>query len=219
MYRENVNQITVKVVIDKRIARKDGTYPIKVQVVHRRIQKYYLTGKSLSEKDWEKLPDARSAEMVKIRNSIKSSFDLVFRNVEELSQKGDFSFDALSIHLGRTSGGTINASLEIRIETLKSEERIGNMFYYKRVLSCVEKYAGKNIPVENVTVDWLKKFEAFMLKKEMKHSTISMHMRGLRAIMNQFKRDGIIKESQYPFGKDKYEIKTGESRKKALTLK
>lgn len=42
--------------------------------------------------------------------------------------------------------------------------------------------------------------------------------RNIRAIMNDAKKNGVIKESQYPFGKGKYEIKTGESRKKALTL-
>ena len=36
--------------------------------------------------------------------------------------------------------------------------------------------------------------------------------------MNQAKRDGVIKETQYPFGKDKYEIKEGVNIKKALTL-
>ena len=41
-------------------------------------------------------------------------------------------------------------------------------------------------------------------------------MRNLRAIMNEAKRGGIIKDSQYPFGRGKYEIKTGDSIKKAL---
>jgi integrase len=36
--------------------------------------------------------------------------------------------------------------------------------------------------------------------------------------MNEAKKNGVIKDSQYPFGKDKYEIKTGEARKKALTI-
>ena len=45
-----------------------------------------------------------------------------------------------------------------------------------------------------------------------------MHMRAIRAIMNEAKKAGVIRESQYPFGKDRYEIQTGESRKKALTL-
>lgn len=34
--------------------------------------------------------------------------------------------------------------------------------------------------------------------------------------MNEAKKAGIIKESQYPFGKGRFEIKTGEGRKKAL---
>lgn len=43
-------------------------------------------------------------------------------------------------------------------------------------------------------------------------------MRNLRAILNEAKRNGIIKEQQYPFGRGRYEIQEGEGRKLALTL-
>jgi integrase len=45
-----------------------------------------------------------------------------------------------------------------------------------------------------------------------------MYARGIRTVINFARKNGIIKESQYPFGIDKYEIPTGESRKLALTL-
>lgn len=43
-------------------------------------------------------------------------------------------------------------------------------------------------------------------------------MKHIRAIMNEAKRAGIINESQYPFGRGRYEIQAGEGRKMALTL-
>ena len=43
-------------------------------------------------------------------------------------------------------------------------------------------------------------------------------MRTLRAIFNGAKRAGYIKESQYPFGMDKYVIQAGKGRKIAITL-
>lgn len=45
-----------------------------------------------------------------------------------------------------------------------------------------------------------------------------MRMMVIRAIMNEAKRTGAIKETQYPFGKDKYEIQSVEAKKKALSL-
>ena len=47
---------------------------------------------------------------------------------------------------------------------------------------------------------------------------MGMRMRAIRAIMNEVKKAGAIKEIHYPFGKDKYEIQSVEAKKKALSL-
>lgn len=47
---------------------------------------------------------------------------------------------------------------------------------------------------------------------------MAIHLRHLRAILNEARRLGMIREAQYPFGKDRYEIQEGEGRKMALTL-
>lgn len=57
------------------------------------------------------------------------------------------------------------------------------------------------------------------LVKDKSVSTIGMHMRNIRTLMNEAKKAGVSKESQYPFGKGLFEIKTGIGRKKGLTKK
>ena len=91
------------------------------------------------------------------------------------------------------------------------------MLYYDNIIKNIELFGGKQIPFENVTVDWLKRYEKYLLKTK-NHTTVGMHMRAIRAIMNEARKAGAIKDSQYPFGRDRYEIQTGEARKKALTL-
>ena len=49
-------------------------------------------------------------------------------------------------------------------------------------------------------------------------TTIAIHLRTLRAIINEARRAGLIKESQYPFGRGRYEIQSGAGRKMALTV-
>jgi len=218
MYQNNFNRISVKTILDRRYKKKNGLYSVKVQVIYMRVQKYYNTGKELSETDWERLPHVRIANLVKLRNAIKSSFDLIYRVVEELGAKGQFSFDNLDIMLKASSGNTLNTCLKNKIEFLRKDERIGTMLFYKAVLTSLEKYAGKDIFFESINMIWLKKYETHLLNKKMKYATIGMYMRGIRAAMNQAKKDGIINESQYPFGRNKYEIRTGTSIKKALTL-
>ena len=112
---------------------------------------------------------------------------------------------------------TVNTAFQMKIETLKKEERVGTMLYYDNIIKNIELFGGKQIPFENVTVDWLKRYEKYLLKTK-NHTTVGMHMRAIRAIINEARKAGAIKDSQYPFGRDRYEIQTGEARKKALTL-
>jgi hypothetical protein len=46
-------------------------------------------------------------------------------------------------------------------------------------------------------------------------TTIGMSLRALRAIFNIAKKDGIITDEQYPFGRNKYQIPEGRNIKKA----
>lgn len=217
MYNYSKDGITVSSILDDRKENKKGLYPVKIRVTFKRARKYYSTGKMLSVDDWERLPNTRSYELGEIRKDIENSFSLVKANVIALAEKGEFTFDALNVRLSRTTGDTINTTFQVKIDSLLKEERIGTMLYYDNILKNVEKFGGKQIPLDYITVDWLRRFEKFLLKDK-NHTTVGMHMRAIRAMMNLARKSGAIKESQYPFGKDRYEIKTGEGRKKALTL-
>ncbi len=61
-------------------------------------------------------------------------------------------------------------------------------------------------------------WSAFLLSEGEAQTTVAIHLRHLRAILNEARRQGMIREAQYPFGKDRYEIQKGEDRKMALTL-
>ncbi len=217
MYKDSKDGITILTILDTRRPKQSGLYPVKVQVINKRVQKYYATGKELSEEDWKRLPDTKAVALSKVRNSIKNSYDLILRNIEELASKGEFTFDALNVRLSRTSGGTINDAFRIKIDSLKKEERVGTMLYYDNILKNIEAFGGKNIPLDYISVDWLRRYEKCLLKDK-NHTTVGMHMRAIRAILNEARKAGELREAQYPFGKGKYEIKTGESRKLALTL-
>ncbi|WP_163319939.1 site-specific integrase [Dysgonomonas sp. 520] len=218
MYKINYNRVTIKAVLDKRFKRKSGLYSIKIQVCYLKTQKYYSTGKELCEEDWNKLSDTRIASLVQVRNAVKSSFDFVSRIVEQLWAEDGFSFDLLNMRLGRTSGETVNQTFKIKMELLRKDGQIGTMIFYQNALVSLERFAGESVAFTSITVDWLKKYENFLLKGGMQYATVGMRMRGLRTIINMAIRDNLINKQSYPFGRDKYEIKTGESIKKALTL-
>lgn len=218
MHNYSNNGITVASFIDNRRATISGSYPVKIRVTYKRERKYYSTGKELTLDEWDKLSQSKSKKQIEIRTDIQNSFEKVKEIVQELELEGGFSFDILNIRLSKGDISSLNTLIGNKIETLIANEQIGNSSFYKSTLTSIEQFAGQKIMVASITPDWLKRYEKYMLKLGRSYTTIGMYCRAIRAMMNEAKQNGVIKENQYPFGKGKYEIPTSESRKMALTL-
>ena len=219
MLKYSKDGISVVLTLDTRREKKDGNYPVKIQVVQNGKQRFYSTGKSLSVDEWEKLPESKSKTLSDTRRDLENSFSLIKTNVEPLVNEHEFTFDALNLRLGKgIADHTLNTAFQAKIESLLKENRIGSYNYYKDTLKVIEEFAGKQISFDYVTVAWLKKFEKHLLNTGRNYTTIGMRCRAIRAIMNDVLSLGIIKEKQYPFGHGKYEIPTGQGRKLALNL-
>jgi len=218
MFRFSKDGISVLTTLDNRRPKKSGLFPVKVQVFYNKVQRYYSTGKELSMDDWEKLKTTKSRSLIEIRESIENSFSIVKENVDDLASNAEFSFDNLNKRLKMSVSDTVNTAFLSKVNLLKGEERIGSMLYYSGMLKGIERFAGNKILFDSITVDWLKRYEKFLNNEGKSQTTIGMNMRAIRAIMNDAKRAGVIKESRYPFGRGKYEIQNGLGRKMALNL-
>ena len=97
MYKYSKDGVSVLTVLDKRKQKKNGLFPIKVQVIYNRKQKYYSTGQEASVTDWEKLPYARNHRLSGIRRNVENSFSLIKQQVEILSFQGEFHLDRKSV--------------------------------------------------------------------------------------------------------------------------
>lgn len=71
---------------------------------------------------------------------------------------------------------------------------------------------------DEVTVNFLKKYELMMAARGLRKSTVGIYLRHLRTIMNIAKAQGIISAEQYPFGRDKYEIPHSRKIPQALDI-
>jgi integrase/recombinase XerD len=219
MLKYSKDGVSVVLTLDTRRERKDGNYPVKVQVIQKGKQRFYSTGKTLSIDEWEKVFGSKNKTLSDTRRDLENSFSYIKKNVEPLVNEHEFTFEALNIRLGKgLADNTLGTAFQAKIESLLDENRIGSYNYYKDTLNTIDDFAGKNIPFEYVTVAWLKKFEKHLLDTGRNYTTIGMRCRAIRSIMNDALSLGIIKEKQYPFGRGKYEIPTGQGRKLALTL-
>lgn len=216
MFTYVIGDIIVTSILDRRRAYTNGEYPIKIRVNWRKRKKLYPTGKACTGEVWDKLSTAKAKDMVEMRIEIQTSFSIIKSHVKELHDKDNFTLENLDKSLQRISGETLNSLLIQKIEQLKKNGQIGTKVCYENTLANVVKFAGEQIPIENITVEWLKEFEAFMLPSR-SIATLGINMRNIRAMMNIAKRTELIKEKQYPFGIGKYEIQTAEGKKKALS--
>jgi len=209
---------TVSTVLDTRRPKEGDRYPVKVRITFNRQQKYYSTGKNLTADEWAILPTTKSRTLADIRKDIENSYTIIRNIVEELASEGRFSLDNLNTRLKGAGSDTVNTMFRAKIDALRGSGRVGTMMSYDNVLKGIERFAGERVRFNAVSISWLERYETFLRDEGKTQTTIAIHLRTLRAILNEAKRIGIIKEAQYPFGRGRYEIQEGEGRKLALTL-
>ena len=213
------NGVVVSVLLDTRTINKEGTYPVKIKVYFQGKPKYYPTGICMSTKEeLEEVLESKSKKNIEIQDIIGKELSRILKNVDILVERGTFSFSNLNNMLGKNIGGTLNEMISAKIKELENEEKFGTSAFYKGTLSLLKRYMKHDVPIKEVTVEWLNGLEKFILKTA-NQTTVAMNMRNIRAIMNIAKQVGVIRESDYPFGRGKYQIKEGSGKKKALNKK
>ena len=108
MYRFRKDGISVLAIVDRRRRKINGLYPVKIEVVYRRVQKYFPTGQDVSLEEWDGFWKARRRP--KKCASIENCFYVIRDAVEHLAEKGEFSFRRLEARLGR-AGDTVNEAI------------------------------------------------------------------------------------------------------------
>lgn len=213
------NGVVVSVFLDTRTVNKKGTYPVKIKVYFQGKPKYYPTGICMStKKELEEVLESKSKKNIEIQDIIGKELSRILKNVDILLERGTFSFSNLNNMLGKNIGGSLNEMISAKIKELENEEKFGSSAFYKGTLSLLKRYMKHDVPIKEVTVEWLNGLEKFILKTA-NQTTVAMNMRNIRAIMNIAKQVGVIRESDYPFGRGKYQIKEGSGKKKALNKK
>lgn len=215
MYRFNKDGISVLIVVDKRRRKNNGLYPVKIEVVFKRIQKYFPTGQDVAMDEWEKIftSSGRNQKF----SSIINSFRLVCNAVDQLIFTGRFSFTRLELLLGRVDL-TLDDLMNAKMKDLFEEGCINSYYRYRTTLNAIYRFTtDKNISFETVDAGWLKKCEHYWRLEGKCDTTINIYMKTLQSIFKVALNEGYIRESDFPFGKDRYRIPASSSRKLAMS--
>ena len=220
MTKINNTNITTAIVLDKRRAKEEDKYPVKLRVTYDRDYRYYNTNHALTKDEFEKAISPRPRGDYK---ELRLKFNLIEEKAQDVIDKiDDFSFDKFKNFYSRKPKDLRNVYFyyEKQIKELDKKGKIGTASWYSTSVNSIKKFSKKSSYLEfkSITSKFLKDYEHWMLDIDNSISSVSINLRALRAIFNHAKKDSIITNEQYPFGKDKYQIPESKNIKKSLKI-
>ena len=200
-------------------------FPLKLRVYDsiRKIKKLYNLNRYYSENDFnsitKKKPAKKFLDEAITLDTIKSRAENVAKNISVFNLN-DFEKHFFSNH---SDNSNIIDYYNKKIENLFEYEQIKTAWNYQSSLKSLKSFISeenaenvKKIHVLDITVDWLNKYEKYMLKSGKELSTIGFYLRPLKAIYNMAIEENSSYKDHYPFGKNKYIIPSTSTVKRAL---
>jgi len=217
-YNMGSSKATTSIFIDKYHPKADGLCAVSIRVTFERKKKYYPTPLSLTVEDFEKAMGDKPRNGFKVFALQMQAYEK--RAADIIKELPDFTWLAFEKRYlsNRGAKDTIKSAFEEYVEALKQEKRIGTAVSYECAKNSLNSFT-PNIRFADITPEFLRKYEKWMLDNDNSITTVGIYSRSLRTIFNNAITDGLITKDLYPFGKKKYEIPTANNIKKALTLK
>ncbi|WP_288861252.1 site-specific integrase [uncultured Bacteroides sp.] len=210
---------TVKFYLDKRREKKDGTYPIKLNVFHNR-QMIISTQFSAAENEWDGNEFSKGSQNYKPRNiavrSLMNKAETVIFNLEQEGKLNSTTDSALKTMIECAISTKVDKDNKNFIyyldEFVSKKSNIGTRTVYSTTRNKILEYDPK-CTFDSMDKKWLTNFEAWMAQT-MKVNAYAIHLRNIRAVFNY----AIDEEytTLYPFRK--FSIKKEETRKRCLTV-
>jgi integrase/recombinase XerD len=207
-----------KVVLDLRKAKKSGLYPVKVRVTLNRVQKYFSLGFDLSTSDFDRIQKSSVRKELKVFKNKITHWENKTKDI--IHQMDPFSFDEFKSKLyekNEIKVADVYTLFDRRINKLNEEGKVSTGRTYQDARNSLKKFKSR-LKLADVTPGFLSKYESHMIAKGKSMTTISIYVRHLRTIFNLAIDAGFIDRKQYPFGKNRYQLKAPRNIKKALTV-
>lgn len=219
---------SIKPYFDTRIARKDGTYPLKLSVSHKGDTvlislRIYLLPECWDPNKEEVIKDKRKAVY---NDTLRRRMILAENVILKLGETGE---------LGRLTASGLKKRIEAGenpepILTEESRPLIRDVFLqfidtcktngtktiYGHTLERLGKFADLDtLTFEEVDTAWLRRFEA-VLNETNKVNTVALHLRNLRAVFNRAIDEEVISQGVYPFRR--FRIAKESTAKRSLSV-
>ncbi|WP_164977374.1 site-specific integrase [Ancylomarina salipaludis] len=214
---------SVKIVFYKHKVLDDGTSPIVLQIIHKRIRRIHSLKYSCKIDEWDdnqkiiKSKDKSQKHFIREMNMhFEESLLKVKKIILELEREAkNYTVDDIISKLKGVDSASVLDFIEKRIEELYKQKKDGNAQAYKNHYGVIGQFIkSKDFTFDQMTYKWLKKFETYLISRGNSTNGISFQMRTLRAIYNRAIKEKLAKKENYPF--DDYKIHSTKTQKRAL---
>lgn len=210
---------TANFYLDTRRSKKDGTFPIKINVRHN--NKFLVSTEfSATPETWTGTEYSKEAKNYKVRNvairNLKNKVDTLIILLDESGK------------LKRTSDRALKEQIERALKNNSATEKkfvdyIDDFIATKTKKNTIDCYVGtknkitsfdENCTFDTITRKWLENFDRWMSDAGTKVNTRSIHLRNIRSVFN-YAIDNEETEL-YPFRK--FTIEKEETRKRSMSV-
>ena len=187
--------------IKQKEVNKSGKVNIKIRISHKGISRYIATEFYVEPsffKENGKISDTHpNAPFINVElQQIVLNYERKLLTIDYQNLDVNRVVDLL---ITKTAINDFTAYFE-RIIKEKKTINGGTAELYQRTLNKIEKFEKrKPLMFEDITAGWLKKFEAWMKKDELKVNSIAIIMRQIRAVFNNAIDNEVIGLNVYPF--------------------
>ncbi len=217
--------ISIKTVLRKR-KLSDDKYPIYLRITKERKSIFFRTPYSSQENEWDNKQGKfnKNANNYLLKNKLLLKFlDRATDVITGIEQEKDYyNLDEVEKALRIENNPTIQNVFPFWQEIISELElagRTGNARIHKQTLISIKKFHNnKELKFQQITPEFLEKYEAWLRSKGGTDGGIGVRMRSMRGIFNSAINRGRIKENIYPFRIYKISKLKGKGIKKALTL-
>lgn len=221
--KSSILQIRLRMDRRKSSRRKDGTYPIVINVPNGSHSVHINTGISAPPETWDDRTEQYIGPRAKRINCILTvQLGGVQQRAVELRVSGKWSSlqtpaavrEALTCDLSTAAGTT--GVVEYMERYMKTLERRKTRLTFKNTIDKLNLYTnGEQLEFDALNAKWLREFSNWLRRDQgLAVNTVAIHLRNLRTVVNRAIDDDITQV----YGFRRFSIKTEATRHRALSL-
>lgn len=221
--------LNIKLVLDKRRAKADGTYPLVMRIIYNRKSTNIPLGHYLLEEDWDEQKERIKRSTKVVDNISRFNKILEKKRIHAYDIINKLEDEGLIVNMSITDIKntiidkpkldrkiTVFQFIEKMIEEKREARKDGMARIYKDLLNKLKKTTnGKDLKFENINYAFLTDMEKQHLARGSGYGSLSVYLRTLRALYNVAIKLSYVDKKHYPFRE--YKIKNSDPARKALS--